>query len=1473
MKNDTTLKKHTIRLLLYSLLCLLCLPSWANTLQFQSQYVPPPLQPWVNWVLHDLQGYKDYTCPPQMRDKEICHWPSLMTLNINATQAEFSQKWQVYNAGWITLPGNAKHWPQQVKINDVDAIVADRAGIPSIFASKGELTLQGQFHFSQIPEFLPIPVNTGLIALTINGSPVTIPRLDHQGRLWLRQRGMTTEATVEDRLDMRVYRHIIDDIPLQVTMRMELEVAGRPREVVLGPVLLDKHQPMSIKSPLPARLEADGRLRLQVRPGSWTVTLRTRQVGAVNKLTFTPPEEGQWVDQEVWVFEARNDLRVVEIHGVSAIDPQQTALPKAWRKFPAYQMKAGNTLKLVEKRRGDPEPAPDRLTLERYFWLDFDGKGYTIKDRIGGTMTRGWRLEMAEPAILGRVAVNHQDQFITRLKEDSNAGVEVRRGDINLVADSRLEEAVSQLPAVGWAHDFENVQATLHLPPGWRLFSATGVDDVPGTWLKKWTLLEFFIVLIMAVAVAKLWRWWWGGLTLVTMVLIFHETKAPHWVWLGIIISLALLKVLPTLGWFSRSVRLYRDMSLLALLIIALPFMMQQMRQSIYPQLKYPNKRLVQSGFHSQPGFAAFSKSRGRFAFKKGKSGFSAKSDFAEKPVQTPEIAEYKWSVKDAESKFDDQRQQEAKPMLRSEGRYQSPIVSPSGDIRSKLVQISPEAKVQTGPGLPQWGWHSILMRWSGPVQQEQSLHLWLLSPPVNSMLSVARVILLALLITFFLWVSWGSGARLKAISGKKSGFTEKCPDKKNAHRKTKVNIALLLVGLCFLSLPLVSYADEASNSISNVLGHPQVNGTLNLLEKSGVPFVGLLKQENKEDAVQLTIHDFPPQPLLDELRNRLLKEQLSSRKPKCSPYCAFSPRLDLALEAKQLTLRMEIHSHADVVVPLPGIAKQWLPQQVLLNGKSAQNLWRDKKGQLWINLIKGIHQVQMVGTLPNRHTVQLPLPLKPHFVKVKAVGWRIEGVHENGIADAQLQFTREQSDKTRLAELEMGSLPPFVQVERTLLLGVDWQVITHVERITPLGTAIVLEIPLLKGESVTSEGIRVEKGHALINMPSNRSYITWKSVLAPQKTLTLIAPDNTFSTETWRLDASAIWHVEIEGIPVVHHQAEGRWLPEWRPLPGESVTLHLSRPTGAAGQVLTIDSSQLTISPGQRSTDNRLLLSFRSSRGLQHKITLPENAQLQSVKINGKSHPIRQEGRFVTLPMMPGEQHFELLFQQPTGMRTQFNTSPVDLGIDSVNTHIEIKMPKERWILFTGGKPIGPAVMIWGLLIVIVLVSIGLGQISLTPLNTIHWLLLGVVLSQVPVIFMLCVVAWFMVLGFRARISPDMSPLRFDAIQIGIAITTITALSILLFAITQGLLGNPSMHIAGNGSSAYNLLWYEDHSEGILPQVWVFSFPMLVYRIAMLLWALWLSFALLRWLHWGWESFSQHGLWKSLFSKKAVRT
>jgi len=1392
------------------------LPSPAISLQVDD--IPQSLQAWIPWVLHDAPAH---TCPwrynqemtfSQRKITTTCYWPSRFSLTVENQRAQFSQQWQVYSPSWLILPGNAQYWPQQVRINEKNTPVADRYGQPSVFAPAGALTIQGHFFWETMPEHLPLPPNTGLVSLIIDNKTISMPHLDEQGRLWLRQPGnIAQEQAEQNRLDMRVYRHIIDEIPLQLITRIELDVAGRHREVKLGPILLEQHRAMALHSPLPARLEADGHLRVQVRPGAWEITLRTRQMGLANQLTLPAnPDTQQWVEEEIWVFEARNELRLVEVQGVTAIDPQQTALPAPWRQFPTYQVQAGNTLQLVEKRRGDPEPAPDQLHLTRDFWLDFDGNGYSIQDKITGTMTRGWRLEMTEPTMLGQVTVNGQAQFITRLAEQAEentppkTGVEVRRGTIHLTADSRLENSVNHLPAVGWDHDFQQVNAYLHLPPGWRLFHASGVDEVLETWLKRWTLLDLFLVLIMAAAVGKLWRWWWGGLALITMILIYHEANAPHWVWLNILVSIALLRVLPEAGWVPYFVRLYRNISLISLLIIVLPFMIQQVRQSIYPQLEAPWQRLDS------------------FSYEKTRRTDNVESASAKQSAVLP-MAQMESIVTDSYQAPEIVNQ----PVYARGGqtKYASQKSPP-------LLQIDPHAQVQTGRGLPKWQWQTIKMRYSGPVNRDQTIQLWLLSPQQNSLLGFLRVILLAILTVFLLWHAWYANAKTWFNS------TRSAPPSPSPTMPVISLFLLIFVGSVLGGLPLSSQASTLMTA----------NDT----------------QQEITDNKSLHAHstDFPTPALLEQLRQRLLTP------PDCLPTCASSPRLRLELNEHQLTGRMEIHSLTTTAVPLPGIAKQWLPQQVLLNGEAAAGLSRDAQGHLWLDLTAGIHQLQFTGALPQRNIVQLPLPLKPHHVEITATDWQIEGLHENGIVDEQLQFTRTQ--EAFQAELEMGHLDPFVQIERTLLLGLDWQMTTRVTRLTPLGAPIVVKVPLLLDESITTEDIRVDNNHVLINLSSEQLEIRWHSVFDPQTQLTLTAPETLFSTEIWRLDVSAIWHVELAGIPVVHHQDEaGRWLPEWRPWPGEQVILHISRPAGMSGQVVTLDRTQLIVTPGQRSTENELQLNFRSSRGKQHQITLPEKAVLQTVKINHQSQPIRQQGRQITLPLTPGRQQISLLFRQPLGMNDFFQTPLVDLGLESVNTHIQINMPADRWILFVGGQPIGPAVMIWGILIVILLGAIGLGQLSLTPLKTYHWLLLGIVLSQVPVPLMLIVVGWFIALSWRAQLAPETPALKFDLFQIFLVLLTILALGTLLLAIKQGLLGHPEMHIAGNGSNSHYLHWYQDRSEGQLPQVWVYSWSMWLYRIAMLIWALWLSLALLGWLRWGWECFSTHGLWRILTKSK----
>ena len=68
---------------------------------------------------------------------------------------------------------------------------------------------------------------------------------------------------------------------------------------------------------------------------------------------------------------------------------------------------------------------------------------------------------------------------------------------------------------------------------------------------------------------------------------------------------------------------------------------------------------------------------------------------------------------------------------------------------------------------------------------------------------------------------------------------------------------------------------------------------------------------------------------------------------------------------------------------------------------------------------------------------------------------------------------------------------------------------------------------------------------------------------------------------------------------------------------------------------------------------------------------------------------------------------------------------------------------------------------------------------------------------------------------------------------------------------------------IAGNGSGPYHLNWYQDRSGPTLPRPWAVSAPLWVYRVLMLAWALWLAYALLNWLRWGWTCYASGGLWR----------
>src|SRR5207247_10857154 len=275
-----------------------------------------------------------------------------------------------------------------------------------------------------------------------------------------------------------------------------------------------------------------------------------------------------------------------------------------------------------------------------------------------------------------------------------------------------------------------------------------------------------------------------------------------------------------------------------------------------------------------------------------------------------------------------------------------------------------------------------------------------------------------------------------------------------------------------------------------------------------------------------------------------------------------------------------------------------------------------------------GTQQVLLEGPLPDVDRVEMPLPLKPRRVGAGAEWWTVEGLHEDGLADDNLEIVRvgERTEGAREG-LQPAPLPPFVLVERFLSLGLSPRVDTRVSRVTPLGSAVVLEVPLIPGESVATPDVRVQGGKALISMGPRVSEVSWHSILDQTASLVLRAPEAVAWTEIWRLDASPICHVEVEGIPVVHRPAEtSPRLREWHPWPGENVTITIVRPAAGPGPTLTVDQAVLAMSPGLPARDTTRTLEMRASRGGEPALDLPEGAELQSVATNGRIQPIRPE-------------------------------------------------------------------------------------------------------------------------------------------------------------------------------------------------------------------------------------------------------
>jgi len=551
-----------------TLASLLAMP--AHSALAEGVEVPPGLKGWEGWA---LDGSEFVRCPyvsglePNAAASHACSWPGPLDLDANGDGARFNQQVHVYAPGWLELAGDGDHWPQDVRVDSASASVVEHGGRPSVHLDAGSHSVAGRLPWTQMPESIAIPSSVGIVRLKVNGERVAFPERESDSvRL-----GASSRATQSNQIDVRIYRKLTDSVPGMLASRVLLQVSGEAREEFVGPLLPEGFSPVGLRTPLPARLDPDGRLRVQVRAGSWEIELAARAATVLGVLKMPVPAKGGRVDAaEVWSFEPADRLRVTSIEGVAPIDPAQANVPAEWQSLPAYRLEPGAEMRVVERSRGFGGQDLNRIQVERDLWRDFDGNGYTFRDRVSGSMQQRWRLDMAAPYLLQGARAGDQPLLVTR-GEEGRAGVEVRSPGVQLEGTGRIERSSGAMPAAGWDARIASLGITLHLPPGARLLAAIGVDEPPSAWLNRWRLLDIFVVLLVAAAAFRIAGWPVAALAVAALTLAHHELHALTWLYLNLLVAMALASAVAQ-GRLRFWANAWRNAAFALVLVALVPF-------------------------------------------------------------------------------------------------------------------------------------------------------------------------------------------------------------------------------------------------------------------------------------------------------------------------------------------------------------------------------------------------------------------------------------------------------------------------------------------------------------------------------------------------------------------------------------------------------------------------------------------------------------------------------------------------------------------------------------------------------------------------------------------------------------------------------------------------------------------------------------------------------------------------------------
>ena len=428
-----------------------------------------------------------------------------------------------------------------------------RRDAPRCAPRPGRHRIAGRFAWSRLPESLSVPAEIGLVDLRLDGQAVPRPRRDEAGLLWLRA---GTEAVGEgESLRLQVFRRIRDGIPLFVETRLELEVAGRAREITLPGALLPGTVPVAVSGDLPARVEKDA-LRVQVRGGRYSVSVEARVEGRPKAIGLPKePAEGPLAAARGVGLRRRRDAaagRALRPHAHRPLAhraargvARAAGVPRRARREPRPQGGAAGRGRAAARRA---HPRARALARPRRAAARASATASAARS------ARRRRLDLLPPGHARPHRRRRPGPARHRPPRDEGGRRRAARARPCSSRPTRASPSAARSPPSAGRPASSSSRPPSTSRPAGASSARRGVDRLPGTWTSRWTLLGFFFVLIVTLAVHRLFGLRPALLALAALVLTHGEPGAPSAVWLSLVAAIALQRVAPA-GWIPRLAR------------------------------------------------------------------------------------------------------------------------------------------------------------------------------------------------------------------------------------------------------------------------------------------------------------------------------------------------------------------------------------------------------------------------------------------------------------------------------------------------------------------------------------------------------------------------------------------------------------------------------------------------------------------------------------------------------------------------------------------------------------------------------------------------------------------------------------------------------------------------------------------------------------------------------------------------------